>query len=202
LTVSSDPGSVGHGVGETPNAPDAADFALIERVAEGDEEALRELYLRHGRMVFGQIRFVVGDLGLSEEVLQDTMAAVWRGAGSYRGEASVRSWLVGIARRQARDRLRRRRPLMVSDSALVERPDAASGPDQAALGRLEMGLVAEAIAGLSVAHREVLGLVCGSGLSMNEVAAVLGVPPGTVGSRLSSARAALKTSLARRGYRR
>jgi len=202
VTAPLDPGPAGDLVVHPAEDADASDVGLVGRVAAGDREALRDLYGRHGQMLLGQIRFVVGDRGLSEEVLQDTMAAVWRGAGSFRGEASVRSWLIGIARRQARDRIRRHRLVTVDDAVLVDRPGGAPGPEQVTLGRLEVGVVAEVIAGLGVAHREVLALVCASGLSMREVAEVLGIPAGTVGSRLSAARAALRASLEQRGYRR
>jgi RNA polymerase sigma-70 factor, ECF subfamily len=56
---------------------------------------------------------VTGERVLAEEIVQDTMLAVWRGAGSFRGESSVRSWVIAIARRQTRDRLRGRRPSFV-----------------------------------------------------------------------------------------
>jgi RNA polymerase sigma-70 factor (ECF subfamily) len=200
LTVPFDPRPAGRLADLPVGAPDAGDVGLVERVAAGDRDALRQLYRRHGQILLAQIRFVTGDRGLSEEVLQDTMAAVWRGAGQFRGQASVRSWMVGIARRQARDRLRRHRPMTVDDTVLADRPGGGPGPEQVALGRLEAAVVAEVIAGLSVSHREVLGLVCGSGLSMSEVADLLGIPPGTVGSRLNSARTALRAALEQRGY--
>ena len=63
-------------------------------------------YRQHGRVVFAQVLLVAGERVLAEEIVQDTMLAVWRGAGSFRGESSVRSWVIAIARRQTRDRLR------------------------------------------------------------------------------------------------
>jgi RNA polymerase sigma-70 factor, ECF subfamily len=115
------------------------------------------------RAVLAQVRLVVGEPGLSEEILQDTMLAVWRGAGSFRGASQVRSWIIAIALRQARDRLRRRRLAVVADeSVLSEQAAADPGPEAQVLERAELAVVAGAIRALSPGHREVLGLVFGS----------------------------------------
>ncbi len=119
-------------------------------------------------------------------------------AASFRGESSVRSWLIAIARRQARDRRRRRRIAAVGDEALAGQPSAEPGPEQVALDRAEVGEVAVAIRLLAPPHREVLGLVFGAGLSLREAAGVLGIPVGAVKSRLSAARTALSRQLERR----
>ena len=68
-------------------ADDADDAALLRRVAGGDRDALGALYRRHAHVVLAQIRLAVGEPGLSEEILQDTMLAVWRGAGLVPGRA-------------------------------------------------------------------------------------------------------------------
>ncbi len=92
------------------------DLALLSRIATGDQEAIEELYRRHSRVLLGQLRFMVDQPALAEEVLQDTMLAVWRGARTFRGGSRVRTWLLGIARRQARDRMRRQRPTPMADA--------------------------------------------------------------------------------------
>jgi RNA polymerase sigma-70 factor (ECF subfamily) len=84
------------------------DVRLLHRIAGGDEGAMAEFYQRYGRVVFAQILLMVDERALGEEILQDTMLAIWRGAASFRGESRVSSWLIAIARRQARYRLRRR----------------------------------------------------------------------------------------------
>ena len=103
------------------------DACLLRRIAAGDQDAMSEFYERHGRVVLGQIFLIVGERALAEEILQDTMLAIWQGAGSFRGESRVSSWLIAIARRQARDRLRRRRLRVVDDARLAERPSRAPG---------------------------------------------------------------------------
>src|SRR6516164_8015709 len=76
---------------------------------------------------------------------EDTMLAVWRGAGSFRGESSVRSWVIAIARRQTRDRLRRRRLRVVDDAFLADQPGPGPGPEVLALDRAELAEVGAAI---------------------------------------------------------
>jgi RNA polymerase sigma-70 factor (ECF subfamily) len=182
--------------------PELLEAQMLRRIAGGDQGAMAEFYRRHGRVVFAQILLVVGERALGEEILQDTMLAIWRGAGSFRWESGVRSWVIAIARRQARDRLRRRRLRVVDDARLAEQPSRDPGPEVVALGRAEAAEVANAIRGLAPAHREVLGLAFGAGLSLPEVAGVLGVPLGTVKSRLTAARAALARLLEEKGLSR
>lgn len=178
------------------------DIGLLRRIGQGDEDAMAAFYREHGRVVFAQVLLVTGERPLAEEIVQDTMLAVWRGAGSFRGESSARSWVIGIARRQTRDRLRGRRLRVVADTFLADHPGAGPGPEVMALDRAELAEVIDAIRVLAASHREVLGLVFGSGLSLPEVAGVLEIPVGTVKSRLTAARAALSRVLNEKGQSR
>ena len=169
---------------------DNTDLDLLRAVASGDESALRTLYGRHGPRVLSYLIGKLGDRHLAEEVLQDVMVAVWKGAGSFRAEASVRTWLLSIARRRAISAQGRRKVNCVSleeemlvDSAypsnLVERQEAVAN-------------MRVAFRRLSPDQRETLELVFYHGLTGPEAAQVLGVAPGTVKSRLYRARAALR----------
>jgi RNA polymerase sigma-70 factor (ECF subfamily) len=178
------------------------DAGLLRRIAQGDEDAMASFYRDHGRVVFAQVLLVVGERVLAEEIVQDAMLAVWRGAGSFRGESSVRSWVIAIARRQTRDRLRGRRLRVVDDAFLADQPGSGPGPEVTALDRAELAGVRVAIRELAPAHREVLGLAFGSGLSLPEVAGVLEIPVGTVKSRLTAARIALSRILDEKGQNR
>jgi RNA polymerase sigma-70 factor (ECF subfamily) len=175
---------------------------LLHRIDQGDEDAMAAFYREHGRVVLGQVLLVAGDRRLAEEILQDTMLAVWRGAGSFRGESSVRSWVIAIARRQTRDRLRVRRLRVVDDAFLADQPGSGPGPEVLALDRADLAEVRIAIRELAPSHREVFGLVFGSGLSLPEVAGVLEIPVGTVKSRLTAARTALSRILSEKGQSR
>jgi RNA polymerase sigma-70 factor (ECF subfamily) len=178
------------------------DAALLGRIGQGDEDAMASFYREHGRVVLAQVLLVVGERVLAEEIVQDTMLAVWRGAGSFRGESSVRSWVIAIARRQTRDQLRGRRLRVVDDAFLADQPGQGPGPEVTALDRAELAEVKGAIRELASPHRELLGLVFGSGLSLPEVAGVLEIPVGTVKSRLTAARTALGRVLNEKGQHR
>jgi RNA polymerase sigma-70 factor, ECF subfamily len=178
------------------------DVELLRRIGQGDHDAMTAFYREHGRVVLAQVLLVAGERVLAEEILQDTMLAVWRGAGSFRGESSVRSWVIAIARRQTRDRRRGRRLRVVDESFLADQPSAGPGPEVLALDRAELAEVRGAIQELAPSHREVLGLVFGSGLSLPEVAGVLEIPVGTVKSRLTAARTALGRVLDEKGQNR
>lgn len=180
----------------------ADEAGLLSRIARGDQAAMAEFYQLHGGVVLAQIVLVVRERALAEEILQDTMLAVWRSAASYRGEAGVRSWVIAIARRRARDRMRRHQPRADGDAVLDAHPSPDPGPELVALERAHVAEVATAIRRLRPAHGEVLGLVFAAGLSLPQVAAVLEVPLGTVKSRLSAARAALGRVLDEKGPNR
>ena len=182
--------------------PGRDDGQLLRRIGQGDEDAMTAFYREHGRVVLAQVLLVTGERVLAEEIVQDTMLAVWRGAGSFRGESSVRSWVIAIARRQTRDRLRGRRLRVVDDAFLADQPGSGPGPEVTALDRAELAEVTGAIRELAPPHREVLGLVFGSGLSLPEVAGVLEIPVGTVKSRLAAARTALSRILDEKGQNR
>jgi RNA polymerase sigma-70 factor, ECF subfamily len=178
---------------------DRDDIDLLRRIGQGDQTAMSEFYQRHGRVVLTQILLVVGERSIAEEILQDTMLAVWRGARSFQGNSRVRSWVIAISRRRARDRLRGRRLRLVDSDFLAEQAGSEPGPELVALDRAELSEVTDAIRGLSPAQRELLGLVFGAGLSLPEAAAVLEIPVGTVKSRLTAARTALSKILNEKG---
>jgi RNA polymerase sigma-70 factor (ECF subfamily) len=190
---------VGTAIFATSRDPADRDGWLLSRIGQGDEDAMAAFYRAHGRVVLAQVLLVTGERVLAEEVVQDTMLAVWRGAGAFRGESSARSWVIAIARRQTRDRLRRQRLRVVDDGFLDDQPGSGPGPEVTALDRAELAEVRVAIRDLAPAHREVLGLVFGSGLSLPEAAGVLEIPVGTVKSRLSAARAELSRILNEKG---
>ena len=173
--------------------PVDGDRLVLERVAAGERAALEEVYARFGGSLFRYLSTLASDRRVAEEILQDTLVAVWRGAGTYRGDSSVRTWLFGIARRQAHNTLRRREPGLALEEDLRSYPSPESGPEDALLAdaRTEelMGLVGR----ISPLHREVLALFFFHELSYEETARVLEVPVGTVKSRLSNAKKALRT---------
>jgi RNA polymerase sigma-70 factor (ECF subfamily) len=170
--------------------------ALLACVAAGDRHALAELYAREGTSLLRYLLHFTSDRGLAEELLQDTFVAVWKNAGSFEGRSRARAWLFGIARRRACKRLRRREPPGADLDALEEMPASEPEPEAALLAGLAREALLEAIDQLSDIHREVLLLTFVHELSYAEIAGILDVPLGTVKSRLSHAKRALRVLLA------
>lgn len=178
-----------------------ADEELIAAVAAGDEGALGTLYGRHGAVMLRLLRRLTADVGVAEDMLQEAWLAVWRGAGTFRGESSVRGWLLGVARRTAHDKLRRR---VLPQSELEEAadvPDREPGVEDQVLADAGLARIEVAISHLPQSLREVVVLALVEELPYRDVAAALGVPVGTVKSRMSSARRRLSTALRADGSR-
>lgn len=176
---------------------DAAEREQLRAIAAGDGNALGCLYRSRGGELMAYLTGVCRDEQVAQELLQDTMLKVWRHAASYRGDASPRTWLFAIARRTARDYLRRPVALPVPDTELDERP--APWPDEPEAGALASAgteALLAAFGQLTPLHREVLLLVALHGLSVREAAQVLEVAEGTVKSRLHHGRRALARLLA------
>lgn len=173
---------------------------LVERIAQGDRDALTDLYTRYGAILFRYLVQIIGDHGLAEEVLQDTLVAVWKGAAGFEARSAVQTWLFGIARRQAHNATRRKVLPRVGEAALEGVPSGEPDPEDALLARVQREELASAIQRLTPVHREILALIFDGGLSYGDAATVLEVPEGTVKSRLSNAKRALREILrARRG---
>ena len=173
------------------------DDELIAAVAGGDDTALRELFTRHAPWLAARLRGVLPASDV-EDVLQETFLAVWRGAGRYRPEGSAGGWVWGIARRQAAQWLRRRGPAELLLPALT----AADGrhpddPAEAALSRAEVACAVSALGPEGGPSREIWRLMYVEDRPVAEVAALMGVPEGTVKSRAHRARQLMRAALGR-----
>ena len=171
------------------------DTTLLSHVGRGHRDALELLYLRHGASILRFLRQVCGSPELAEEVLQETLLAVWKGASRFRAEASALTWIFEIARRQAHTAVRRKQLEMVSDDALGDVSDSDLGPADLAIASATRDALLRALSELSIAHREVIVLALIEGLQYGAVARITGVPVGTVRSRLSHARLAMRKLL-------
>lgn len=181
--------------GRHPGLGEVADHDLIDRVAQGDRDALAALYHRYGGPLYAYLVRLVEDRSTAEEVLQDTLLAAWKSARTFEGRSSVLTWLIGIARRQAHN-TGRRRTLPRADVAELEVLAALDPePEDAALARASREELAAMVGQLSPLHREVIVLAFVHGLSYEEMARSIGVPIGTIKSRLSNAKTALRALL-------
>lgn len=169
-----------------------ADEELMSAIAEGDRSAFDELYLRHAAWLHLRLSRRCGDPGLVEEALQDTFLVVWRKAGSYRGRGEVGAWVWGIGIHQLLNRTRRRKTpawhLLVRSDGLV------SAEDTVMVGT-EHGDLAGALDGLAPELRAVVQATVVDGLTCREASRVLGVPAGTVKTRMMRARQQLREAL-------
>jgi RNA polymerase sigma-70 factor, ECF subfamily len=161
------------------------DDELIAALAAGDDTALRELFMRHASWLAARLRAALSPPDV-EDVLQETFLAVWKGAGGYRPRGTPQAWMWVIARNQAALLLRRRGPVM---APLEEAPHVGLDPAEAAIIRTEIA------AALNGPEGEVLRLMYVEDRPVAEVAALLGVPAGTVKSRAHRARRMLRAVL-------
>src|SRR5579871_5883381 len=175
--------------------PAANEQQVIHRIARGDREALADLYARYQRMLFTYLLQLTPDYGLAEEILQDTLVAVWKSASRFEGRSSVQTWLIGIARRQAHNTLRQRKLPLADETELAELVSNEPEPESSTLATLACDELTDAFRQLTPLHREVLALIFVQEFSYQETASILDVPVGTVKSRLSNARRALRALL-------
>ncbi|MBL9087556.1 MAG: sigma-70 family RNA polymerase sigma factor [Planctomycetia bacterium] len=193
-----------------PHPPDAE---LVVRTAAGDRGAFEALYARYAPRIMAFIDHLLADRGAAEDATQETFVKVWRSARRFRPEAPFEPWLFRIARHEAYDAARRRRPRPLSALAPAAEEAARAGeaPGSGARDREARSAAVDdvmrgdgalaatlrtAIAALSAPLREAFVLARVLGRAHDEVAMLLGIPVGTVKSRLSAAEAELRRRLA------
>jgi RNA polymerase sigma-70 factor (ECF subfamily) len=168
-------------ISSTLDAPD--DAGAMAAVAAGDQEALRRLYERYGRLAHSIAYRISGDPAVAEECTQDTFVTLWRRADSFdpsRGQLST--WLVAIARNLALTAVRRRRTTVELD--LDGQAGTDHAPDELIAAADAAAHVAEAMSSLPEPQLAVLQLAYFEGLSQSEIAERLGLPLGTVKGRV------------------
>ena len=174
-----------------------SDEALVALVARGDEDALAELYDRVGRVAYGLALRVLRDERHAEDAVQEAFLQVWRSAATFRAErAKASTWILTLVHRRAVDLVRREErrqadPLTDDSAAGVGREET----DEAAWLRFERERVQAALKQLPDVQREALELAYYGGFSQSELAERLGVPLGTIKSRLFAGLARLRELL-------
>ena len=174
------------GVGER------TDEELVRAVLSGADSAFADLYDRYGRRAFSLARRVCGDEGLAEDVVQEAFLSFWRAPDRFdpqRGEFST--WLLTLVHHRAVDAVRRHSTISRRTVAPTEDGEEWSAPvgpgaDQDALAAVDAGHVREALGALPADQRSTLALAYFGGYTQREIAALTGVPLGTVKSRTFS----------------
>ncbi len=183
----------------SPPVAHLSDEALLALVARGDDDALGALYDRFGRVAYGVALRVVRDAELAQDAVQEAFLGAWRRAASFdpeRGTAST--WLLTLVHRRAVDVVRReqRRRAEPLDDAPVA---AGSSTDEDAWVRDRRRAVQAALQRLAPDQRQALELAYYGGLTQSELAERLGVPLGTVKSRMFAALSRLRDLLGEEG---
>ena len=168
------------------------DEQLLAAVADGERTALATLYDRYAGVVFALALRIVADREVAEEVTQEIFLRIWRHAGAFeptRGRAAT--WILSLTHHLAIDQVRRRRrqaqPMPVTDDGeplAVQMPDPTVDVEREVWGAERRQVLAAAMVHLPAPQREVIEHVYYRGLTQMEIAARIGIPLGTVKTRL------------------
>jgi RNA polymerase sigma-70 factor, ECF subfamily len=177
----------------TSIAKGLSDAELVRRVRDADGAALSQLYQRFVRPCYSLARRICADEKLAEDVVQEVFLTLWRDPGRYNpARGGFATWLLTVTHHRAVDAVRkestiRRHVVAVPEAGEDWSPTPAPGADQAALARVAAGQVRAALHQLPAAQRQVLALAYFGGHTQGEIAVQMGVPLGTVKSRMFTA---------------
>jgi RNA polymerase sigma-70 factor, ECF subfamily len=180
---------------------DMPDATLIARIATGDRLAMHALFARHKTRIYRFILRLVGDAASADDLTSEVFLAVWRHAHKFRGRAAASTWLLAIARFKALDELRRRRDAARNLEEL-DAIDPAADPEASWADNHRGAMVRKCLGALSPEHRTVIDLVYYHDKSVQEVAAIVGIPCATVKTRMFYARKKLSALVAAQGLTR
>ena len=168
------------------------DTELLRAIRGGDEAAFHELVDRHSENLYALAYSLLGSRSDAEDAVQETFLGAFRRAASFEGRSSLKTWLVRILVNQAY-KTRRSRKVRRADSLDAGQPDDNRLRIRSSGAAVESAIDVEAmLSTLSPEHREVIVLRELEGFTYEEMAAALGVPVGTIESRLYRARQELK----------
>jgi RNA polymerase sigma-70 factor (ECF subfamily) len=165
-----------------------SDHALLQRVADGDQLAMRTLFARHRDQVFRFILRLTRDEALAEDILIDSFFEVWRSADRFEGRSAFSTWLLAIARNKALSALERRHTVELEDDWAASIPDPADDPELVLQDKNLGEILRRCLAGLSPKHTEIIDLVYYHEKTIAQAAAILQVPEATVKTRMFYAR--------------
>jgi RNA polymerase sigma-70 factor (ECF subfamily) len=191
-----------NGGGPCPGSDRETDSLLVGRIQRRDEAALSELYDRWADRVYAVAYHLLHDDGEAEDIVERTFTRIWQDASRYDpARASVAAWIVVISRSHALSRLRVRRSRERQDEIQAgyaggDGPIMAASPLQGAETRDDQERIDQAVSGLPEDQERVVRMTFFEGLTQTEIAAKLGVPLGTVKTRVRLAFAKLRDSLA------
>jgi|GraSoiStandDraft_8_1057269.scaffolds.fasta_scaffold338675_1 RNA polymerase sigma-70 factor (ECF subfamily) len=166
----------------------ATDDALLTAVAQHDRQALGRLFSRHNVRLYRFALRLTANAHLAEDVVSEVFLEVWRGAARFRATSQVSTWLFAIARHKAISARSRQRDLPMDEHAAAALVDTADDPETAMHHDSRSALLRKCLLQLPPNQREVLDLVYYHGKTVAEVAEIVGIPAGTVKTRMLRAR--------------
>ena len=166
----------------------SADDMLVARIGEGDRLAMQTLFARHRTPVYRWLLRLVGNETLAEDLVSDVFLDVWRQASRFEGRSSVSTWLLAIARFKAISARRRRTDAELDESVESTVADTADDPAVVLEKKNRDEMLRAALTRLSAEHKEIIDLVYYHEKSVDECAQIIGVPSGTVKTRMFYAR--------------
>jgi RNA polymerase sigma-70 factor (ECF subfamily) len=164
------------------------DSALIEAIVTGDGQAMHVLFARHSARIYRFILRLTRRESLAEELLNEVFIEAWRQAGKFEGRSQVSTWLLGIARYKALNAMRLRQDEALNEDALAQIEDPADSAEAIVEQADRASHLRRCLGQLSPAHREIIDLVYYHEKSVAEASEIVGVPPGTVKTRMFHAR--------------
>ena len=180
------------------------DGQLVQLVAEKDADALEVLYDRYGKVAYSLARRILTDEVLAQDVVQEVFLSLWRDAQRFdAGRGTLATYLLSMTHHRAVDVVRREENLRrrrTSDEVLEFRPDPNPGVEAEAEAAERRSEVRAALAQLPPAQREALALAYFGGYTQREVATLIGVPLGTVKTRMAAGMRKLHQALQEAGH--
>jgi len=182
--------------------PQQTDTDLIRSIAQGDRHAMHVLFVQHRVHLYRFALRLLDDKQAAEDVVSEVFLEVWRHAARFEGRCRVSAWLLAITRNLAFSILRRRpmEKLNAVDADTV--PDIADDPETGIQKKQDSAILAHCLTRLSPTHRETIDLVYYHGRSIEEVAAIMRIPPSTAKTRLFYARKQIAKLLSTFGIHR
>ena len=171
-----------------PRSQATPDEALMGRVAEGDRLAMEVLYARHHVRVFRFVLRLIGDEALAEDLATEVFLDVWRHADRFEGRSAVSTWMLGIARFKALSARRRRAVELLDEEIAKTIEDPADDPAIVLEKNDTSRVIRNCLKRLAPHHREIIDLAYYHEKSLEEVAAIVGIPKNTVKTRMLRAR--------------
>ncbi|MEM9138301.1 MAG: sigma-70 family RNA polymerase sigma factor [Pseudomonadota bacterium] len=163
------------------------DAGLIERIANGDMTAMHALYLAQADTVRRFVRSRIRDEFEAADIVHETMLAAWRGAANFQGRASVRSWLLSIAKNRAIDHIRKQARVTLAEPDETI-PDEDPDAEAVIAAAQDAARLRACVDELSEAHRAAVHLAFYEDMTCAEIAEVEQVPTGTIKTRIFHAK--------------